>query len=311
MDAADYISRSQRSIRTSVETFTDELEGTLEQYSVCGVHLTRRVVCSALAGIVLLSIVIGVSVGTTSNPGEVIPGLQGGAGVPGEGDEEFTKDHRYWSIGQTLESSVGGDSLFEEGTSENQALRWLADEDPLQFPVTVVLEELLERFLLANLYFATNGAQWKNQYNFLSASDVCDWNEGSDAAGDFHGVFCKDQGKVYLLDFSDNGLSGSIPDDIGLLTHAEQMILKGNDIGGTIPASFGIMRDMEVIDLSNNKIHGGKWWMVQWGMKIHSSKTLMLTLLFFAVLYTSLSSKYGHDEETEDCQIFPQSNRWF
>ena len=259
MDNADYLSKSQSNLRSSVENFADEIEGTLEKYSVCGVHLTRKVVCGALAGIVLLSIVIGVSVGT-NNAEEVTPGLQNGAGVPTDagGDEEFTKDHRYWSLGETLESSVGGEALFEEGTPENQALRWLADSDPMQLPVTVVLEELLERFLMANFYFATNGFKWKNSYNFLSANDVCDWNEGSNAEGNFRGVLCKDDGKISLLDLTDNGLSGSIPGDIGLLTNAVQFIVKENEIEGTLPASFGIMREMEMVDLSNNKIHGGE-----------------------------------------------------
>ncbi|KAL3902481.1 MAG: hypothetical protein SGARI_005814 [Bacillariaceae sp.] len=259
MDAADYLSKSQSNLRSSVESFADEIEGTLEKYSVCGVHLTRKVVCSALAVVVLLSVVVGVSVGTTSNAEEAVtPGLQNGAGVPTEGDGEFTKDHRYWSLGETLESSVGQETLFEKGTPENQALRWLADSDPLQMPVTVVLEELLERFIMANFYFATNGDQWENSYNFLSENDVCDWNAGSDGEGNFHGVFCKDDGKIYLLDFTENGLSGSIPGDIGWLTNAEQFGVQGNSIGGTLPPSFGIMREMEMIDLSFNKLHGAE-----------------------------------------------------
>ncbi|KAL3941574.1 MAG: hypothetical protein SGARI_000555, partial [Bacillariaceae sp.] len=165
-----------------------------------------------------------------------------------DGGDTHTEDHRFWSLGETLESSVGGEDLFEEGTSENKALRWLSDEDPLQMPVTVTLEELLERFIMANFYFATNGSKWKEQYNFLSGSDVCDWN-GSDSEGIFKGVRCEEGGTIAMIDLSESGLTGSIPDDIGLLTDSKQLFLAGNKIGGTLPQSLGLMRDMEVIDI--------------------------------------------------------------
>ena len=58
MDAADYLSRSSRNLRSSVETFTDEVEGELEKYSICGVYLTRKVTAPICAGLVLLACVI-------------------------------------------------------------------------------------------------------------------------------------------------------------------------------------------------------------------------------------------------------------
>lgn len=234
MDAADYLSRSSRNLRTSVETFTDEVEGELEKYSICGVHLTRKVTAPVCACMVIAAIVVGVSVGTKGSSPDVSTG------------DVYTDDHRYWSLGETIESSVGPE-IFEDGTTENRALRWLAEEDPLQFPVTSTMEDILERYVLANFYFATNGPQWTNQYDFLSKKDVCEWNNGSSDSP--YGVFCQ-EGKVYQLDFNQNGLSGTIPEDIGLLSNTREFRVEDNAISGIIPKSFGLMRELVGLNLS-------------------------------------------------------------
>jgi hypothetical protein len=77
------------------------------------------------------------------------------------------------------------DALQDESSPQFRALRWLANED------TAVLDLdstppvfLVERYVLAVLYFATSGGGWSDQLNFLSASSVCDWNNGE------IGVFC-------------------------------------------------------------------------------------------------------------------------
>lgn len=244
MDAADYLSRSTRDLRTSVETFTDEVEGELEKYSVCGVHMTRKVTVPICACLVLVAIVVGVSVGTTSG------------GAPPTGDVHV-EDHRYWSLGETIESSVGED-IFNEGTSENRALRWLAEEDPFQLPVTSTMEDILERFILANFYFATNGPSWKRQFEFLSKKDVCDWNDGTGGGGmggeNSHGIFCQ-EGKVFRINFDENGLSGTIPEDIGLLTNTREFRIESNEVKGPIPKSFGLMRELVGLNLSKSDQH--------------------------------------------------------
>jgi hypothetical protein len=244
MDAADYLSRSSRNLRSSVETFTDEVEGELEKYSICGVHLTRRVTVPACACLVIVAIVVGVTVGTKSSP------TNNGSAVISV--DLYTDDHRYWSLGATIESSVGTE-IYEDGTSENRALRWLAEEDPLQLPVTSTMEDVLERFVLANLYFATNGPEWTNQYNFLSAKDVCEWNDGGPAGTDHYGVFCQ-EGMVYQLNFNQNGLSGTIPEDIGLLSNTREFRIEDNAIVGGIPKSFGLMRELVGLNLSKSVV---------------------------------------------------------
>ena len=57
---------------------------------------------------------------------------------------------------------------------------------------------LVERYVIVVLYFATNGEGWEDQSNFLSASSVCEWNNGPSAQDPlaFRGILCN---KDYLV----------------------------------------------------------------------------------------------------------------
>jgi hypothetical protein len=52
---------------------------------------------------------------------------------------------------------------------------------------------LVERYVLAGLYFATSGEGWGNGLNFLPASSVCEWNDGN------RGVACNEDDLVVSL----------------------------------------------------------------------------------------------------------------
>ena len=221
-----------RRARDSVSTFTDELEGELEKISVFGVHMTRRVVLSIIGIFVLSAAAIGVSLGGGSS------NTRGGVN-----QSAFGKDHRYWTVGEVIESSVGK-SIYDNTTNRHTALLWLADEDPMRLDETAPLQELLQRFLLAYFYYATNGDSWTNQYHFLSKKSVCDWNDKTS------GVFCNDKKQVSSILLPEANLVGSMPHDIGLLSNMEIMNVTKNGMSGTIPLSFGIMSSLTSLDMS-------------------------------------------------------------
>jgi hypothetical protein len=52
---------------------------------------------------------------------------------------------------------------------------------------------LVKQYILAVLYFATSGEGWGGQLNFLSASSVCEWNNGE------RGVLCNGDDLVVAL----------------------------------------------------------------------------------------------------------------
>jgi hypothetical protein len=72
---------------------------------------------------------------------------------------------------------ISGDKLFLEGSAQYQAFYWLLNEDPAMLDTTATrASTLINRYVLATLYYSTNGPGWIKDYNFLSDQHVCDWN---------------------------------------------------------------------------------------------------------------------------------------
>ena len=123
---------------------------------------------------------------------------------------------------------------------------------------------------LKALYSATNGANWTNNDNWLSAAPISEW----------HGIKTDDEGhvtEIYLIDnnlsgtiprelgtlsklqwlfLARNGLSGSIPQDLGNLSNLRILMLSSNELTGSIPARFGNMAALEELHLGRNKLSG-------------------------------------------------------
>ena len=227
---------SIRHARESVSAFADEIEGELEKRTIFGVHITRRITLSILGLFAVTCIVIGVSFGVDFASSNAKNGID-------------AKVHRYWSLGETIESSVGK-SIYDNTTDMHEALLWLAESDPLRLDASSPLEEILQRFVLANLYFATNGVEWIDQFNFFSKKNVCEWNDKK------LGVFCNNNNQVSSIVMPACNLSGTIPHDIGLLSHMGTLNLTRNNLIGTIPVSLGIMSSLTSVDLSINDFVG-------------------------------------------------------
>ena len=231
MDANIYEMSDRRGRgKTSLSAFTDEIEGELEKISVFGVHMTRRVVLSILGLVAGVGIILGVSISAGSSKNNMDKPL-------------FAQDHKFWSMGTLIESAVGKE-IYQEGTTKFKALVWLADEDPKHLHSSSPIQEVLQRFVLADLYFSTTGDEWNNKYKFMTKKNVCDWNDKT------WGVFCNDDGQITTLLMPENDMYGTIPQDIGLLSNMERFNLTRNRLEGTIPNSIGIMSSLTDFDLS-------------------------------------------------------------
>lgn len=81
-----------------------------------------------------------------------------------------------------------------------EALDWLVDDDGLQ--ISPDAPNLLQRYILALLYFATNGSNWEFSYNWLGPVHECQWrNERGDQYEVYAGVFnCSAFDKVTSLE---------------------------------------------------------------------------------------------------------------
>lgn len=231
-----------------IENFTDEIEGELEKRSIMGVHITRKVTLSVLCCFAMTAVSIGLVVGA------LVTHRGGGRGRNNDDDPvdqakgpSFGDADRYPALLELLEPLVGN-VITKEGTPENNALLWLANDDPRQLSLVTSIDKLTQRFALAALYMSTGGTQWDEeyQYNFLSKKDVCHWNYGDD----LNGVYCDyGDGLVNWVELVDINLNGTLPATIGLLTNLDHLGLEGNNLEGEIPESIGLLTKLTRMEM--------------------------------------------------------------
>jgi len=105
----------------------------------------------------------------------------------------------------------------------------------------------IEYDALVSFYNSTNGNNWNDNTNWLSAEDVETWKGITVEAG-----------HVIQLKFVMNGLTGSIPSTIGDLTHLQKIDIQENEegIAGPIPAEIGNLSNLAHFRLYKNSISG-------------------------------------------------------
>lgn len=97
---------------------------------------------------------------------------------------------------------------------------------------------------LVALYNATDGADWIDDTNWLTAP-VSDW----------YGVSVQ-EGRVTGLNLSLNQLSGPVPPELGTLADLITVVLGNNRLTGAIPPELGILTDLAWLDLRGNQLTG-------------------------------------------------------
>ena len=85
-----------------------------------------------------------------------------------------------------------------------------------------------DRSALESLFEAASGSGWTQSNGWLEDEDLGMW----------HGVRTDSIGRVFSLDLSGNGLSGSVPNALGLLTHMKELRIGNSELVGRLPASL-------------------------------------------------------------------------
>lgn len=102
-------------------------------------------------------------------------------------------------------------SMFSPGSTHRIALDWLISNSVLSRMETF---QIVQRFALADLYFSTGGLNaWVNHSGWLSDDHECTWFQS-----DFTVERCTSGGNLQTLILESNGLLGTLPDSIGLLS---------------------------------------------------------------------------------------------
>jgi hypothetical protein len=226
------------------EQFADEMVLTpIEKHTLFGRPITRRMSLAMVAGCIIAAIVLVVIIVHALTKGDDEPSAKFSAK---EGQQ------RYELFAGVLMPLVGS-SVVTEGTPEEEALHWLAFNDVLALDPHASIDKVAQRFVLATIYFATRGGTWVNSKIFLNHKDECDWNLPGE---EVNGAQCDESGFVDRLTLRNDNLDGTLPRDIGLLTHLTHVDLSGNKIQGELPSSLGNLGMLTHLDLSINLVSG-------------------------------------------------------
>lgn len=103
-----------------------------------------------------------------------------------------------------------------------------------------------DRAALVALFRATDGPKWHRRDNWVTAAPLSEW----------YGVEIGPGGRVVVLEMYGNGLTGTLPPELGKLTSLESLYLPRNALTGAIPPELGNLARLRTLDLSVNTLTG-------------------------------------------------------
>ncbi|CAB9516495.1 Leucine Rich Repeat [Seminavis robusta] len=161
--------------------------------------------------------------------------------------------------------------LEDPDSPQARAFDWLMEEgDKLE---SLSEDRIIQKLALVTLFFSTSGDLWANSTSWLNHSvHECEWHTGSHFAmmdlyallypGYLRDFFpsdeappttCNDDGIYQHLWLDSNGLAGSLPDELYLLTSLKTMSFAFHQLQGSISSYIGQLSSLEGLAYSYAK----------------------------------------------------------
>lgn len=139
-------------------------------------------------------------------------------------------------------------TLLDPLSHASRALEWIVSDQLLTNPV-LPDSRIIQRFALGTLFFSTLGANWTNSTRWLTSSHECDWYQPRT------NNVCDERGIMHTLEMDGNGLSGTLPPELAILS-LRGIFLRDNNISGTIPTELATMENLEYLQFTSNALEG-------------------------------------------------------
>ena len=137
-----------------------------------------------------------------------------------------------------LFKNIGETQINSRSTPQHEAACWMFRENKGFTP---------QRFVLATIYYATKGAQWDINTDWMTNKHECSW----------YGVQCDMFKNIVNLDIGYIKVDGLVPREIGLLKELRDLDLHGNDLQGVIPHKLMAgLKKLEYLRLHMNGMFG-------------------------------------------------------
>jgi Leucine-rich repeat (LRR) protein len=107
-----------------------------------------------------------------------------------------------------------------------------------------IIRPFIEAYVMAVLYYSTNGAEWKNNDG---------WADPGQSPCQYHGVVCTN---VFLNAPAVTGTNSVEPRSENAVEVITNVTLTENGIFGQIPTELGLLLDLRILNLSSNRFGG-------------------------------------------------------
>ncbi|MXX70278.1 MAG: hypothetical protein F4Y73_00155 [Gemmatimonadetes bacterium] len=118
--------------------------------------------------------------------------------------------------------------------------------DGMTEPLPETVAAARDRAAIEALYNATEGPEWVQRDNWLTDAPLSDW----------HGVVTDSAGRIVWLTLPGNGLTGTLPPELGDLTELQHLWLSDNELRGPIPTRLGDLTQLAGLYLQDNRLTG-------------------------------------------------------
>ena len=130
---------------------------------------------------------------------------------------------------------------------------------------------LTDRDILTSLYWNCDGPNWRRRTGWTTDAPLDQWHGvETDAAGRVVELWLRNNGltgslpvelgelsQLRQLSLSYNRrLSGPVPPELGDLVHLRDLVLEGNQLSGDIPSSLGKLSELRSLRLGRNRLSG-------------------------------------------------------
>lgn len=157
----------------------------------------------------------------------------------------MTKDLKDLQELQTFLAANVSIAVLDESTTFYQTWNWFAYDDTAQMRVGVDDDwRIIQRFLIAHLFFSLDGGNWSID-DFLTGKPECNWT----------GVGC-DNATVTGINMNHAQLAGSLPSELVLLSDMQWLVFSNNSLSGSIPEAWWNFENLKLLNLSANEITG-------------------------------------------------------
>lgn len=205
----------------------------------------QRICILAFIVLALVAIVLGIVLTRDD-------GTSGPSPTPAPTPEPTTEGQK--TLSEFLAASASfddGAALYNQETPQYKAAKWLANNNSNVDDYTD--KEKIQRYVLATLYFSTNGNKWTNRTNWLDDGAECGrWSQ----AGQEKTLSCTGDGDVDTIFLESSNLVGSFPPELALLSSLEMVDMSGNKVTGTLPTELAFLSSLRSFNVDNNALNG-------------------------------------------------------